>query len=76
LISVDKGYLLNYSNIKQLEKKHILLNLLSKFSYNLEIIKDTNKKLLTKEDMEKIMNNILETKWFDKNNIILIKAYQ
>ena len=71
LISVDKGYLLNYSNIKQLEKKHILLNLLSKFSYNLETIKDTNKKLLTKEDMEKIMNNILETKWFDKNKKLL-----
>lgn len=51
--------------------KHNLLDLLSKFGYTLETIKDTNKKLLTKEDIEKIMINILDTKWFDKNKKLL-----
>jgi len=68
IISFDNEYYLQYSKINKIEQKNVLLNLISKFGYNLDDIKKGEKKI-PKEDLEKIILELSE--WFTKNNCLL-----
>lgn len=65
-ITFDEDYKFKFTQIKKLEQKTVLLNLIDTLGFNLEDIKKGDKKI-SKEEIEKIIET-LKTTWFNKYN--------